>query len=201
MVKGTIELRQMIKKNVDMSFRTSLIKPVCLQQSVIGIESSELAQKYLPPRLILTSPPYPGVHVLYHRWQVNGRRETPAPYWVAGSLDGNGDSYYTFGSRKQPLLKDYFKQARASFSSLAKVADKRTLLIQLVAFSEPSWQLPAFIDAMHQAGFCEMQISDISNSTDGRLWRHVPNRKFYAGQKGSITASKEVLLIHRLRGV
>ena len=28
-------------------------------------------------RLIVTSPPYPGVHVLYHRWQVRGGRETP----------------------------------------------------------------------------------------------------------------------------
>lgn len=35
----------------------------------------------LPPaRIVLTSPPYPGVHVLYHRWQVDGRKETPAPF-------------------------------------------------------------------------------------------------------------------------
>ena len=27
-------------------------------------------------RLVLTSPPYPAVHVLYHRWQVKGRKET-----------------------------------------------------------------------------------------------------------------------------
>jgi hypothetical protein len=34
------------------------------------------------PRLVFTSPPYPGVHVLYHRWQCFGRKETPAPYWI-----------------------------------------------------------------------------------------------------------------------
>jgi hypothetical protein len=39
-------------------------------------------------KLIVTSPPYPGVHVLYHRWHVDGRRETPAPYWIAGCNDG-----------------------------------------------------------------------------------------------------------------
>jgi hypothetical protein len=36
--------------------------------------------------LVLTSPPYPGVHVLYHRWQVDGRRETPAPYWATDQV-------------------------------------------------------------------------------------------------------------------
>src|SRR5262249_52982637 len=36
-----------------------------------------LPRDWLPPRLVLTSPPYVGVHVLYHRWQVQGRRESP----------------------------------------------------------------------------------------------------------------------------
>ncbi|MCX5653589.1 MAG: DNA methyltransferase [Planctomycetota bacterium] len=52
-------------------------------------------------RLVVTSPPYPGVHVLYHRWQVDGRRETPAPYWVAGCNDGQGASFYNFGDRRE----------------------------------------------------------------------------------------------------
>jgi hypothetical protein len=51
--------------------------------------------KRRPPRLIVTSPPYPGVHVLYHRWQVLGRRETAAPYWITESNDGQGASFYT----------------------------------------------------------------------------------------------------------
>ncbi len=40
--------------------------------------SSAFAPTWQPPRLIVTSPPYHGVHILYHRWQVDGRRETPA---------------------------------------------------------------------------------------------------------------------------
>ena len=44
------------------------------------------------PKLVLTSPPYPGVYVNYHRWKLRGRREIPAPYWIAGREDGNGMS-------------------------------------------------------------------------------------------------------------
>ena len=57
------------------------------------------------PRLVLTSPPYPGVHVLYHRWQVDGRKEAPLPFMIANKLDGAGLSYYTMGDRKYPGLK------------------------------------------------------------------------------------------------
>ena len=64
-----------------------------------------LRRREARPKLILTSPPYPGVHVLYHRWQVLGRRETPAPYWIADIRDGHGASYYTMGSRSALGLK------------------------------------------------------------------------------------------------
>jgi hypothetical protein len=60
-----------------------------------------IPQNWLPARLVLTSPPYPGVHVLYHRWQILGRRETPAAFWIANQADGAGGSYYTFGPRQQ----------------------------------------------------------------------------------------------------
>ena len=32
--------------------------------------------KNSPPKLVVTSPPYPGVHVLYHRWQTWAGRES-----------------------------------------------------------------------------------------------------------------------------
>ncbi len=49
--------------------------------------------------LVVTSPPYPAVHVLYHRWQILGRRESPAPYWLTNSSDGHGASYFTIVHR------------------------------------------------------------------------------------------------------
>jgi hypothetical protein len=54
----------------------------CLNRSAVGIEFEKCMQDAGRPKLVLTSPPYPGLHVLYHRWQVKGRRETPAPFWV-----------------------------------------------------------------------------------------------------------------------
>lgn len=199
MADAASELRQLIKKGRKDSNGLAFEKPICLNRSAAGIETVKSVKKYIPPRLILTSPPYPGVHVLYHRWQVNGRKETPAPYWIAGSLDGNGAAYYTFGSRREEYLQTYYNQARTVYSSLAKIADKKTTLIQLVAFSDPSWQLPAFLEVLQQAGFCEIQVPNNLKDNDEHVWRQVPNRKFYASQKGSITASKELLLIHRLR--
>ncbi len=198
MVDGQREFREALLSN-----NTSLAKKrqeaTCLHRSVVGIELDDTCTSLFPPRLILTSPPYPGVHVLYHRWQVHGRKETPAPFWIANSLDGSGASFYTFGDRKQTDLSGYYDQAYAAYKSIARISNKKTLLVQLVAFSDPSWQLPNFLKVLGNAGFSETNYANIANAPDGRLWRLVPNRKFYADQKGDIPASKEVLLIHRLR--
>ena len=47
-------------------------------------------RRWRAPQLVVTSPPYPGVHVLYHRWQVDGRKEAPLPFMIANKLDGAG---------------------------------------------------------------------------------------------------------------
>lgn len=171
----------------------------CLHRSAIGLDTDDVWQDISPPRLILTSPPYPGVHVLYHRWQIQGRRETPAPFWIAGTMDGCGASFYTFGDRKQHDLSNYYMHAQHAFRSLARIADPETVVVQMVAFSDPSWQLPNYLAMMTGAGFEEFIFAKQSDSADGRLWRIVPNRKWYASRKGNIGASKEVVLFHRLR--
>lgn len=172
-------------------------KMLILNRSIEGLEHDPNLAPYMPPRLVLTSPPYPGVHVLYHRWQIKGRRETPAPYWIAGALDGNPASYYTFGDRKRPMLSPYFEQASLAFKSLSAIAGRRTTVVQLIGFSDPSWQLPAYISAMRDAGFSEIFFPELANAEDGRVWRGVPNRKWYARTRGAINASKEVVLFHR----
>lgn len=198
MVDGEREFRASIKA-VHTSSSENRQQAICLHRSAVGIELDETCASLFPPKLILTSPPYPGVHVLYHRWQVHGRKETPAPFWIANSLDGSGASFYTFGDRKQADLSGYYNQALAAYKSIATISNKKTLLVQLVAFSDPSWQLHNFLKVLDNAGFSETNYANIANAPDGRLWRLVPNRKFYADQKGDIPASKEVLLIHRLR--
>ncbi len=169
-----------------------------LTRSAIGVENDPVLTSSFPPALILTSPPYPGVHVLYHRWQVQGRTETPAPFWVAGSADGNGASFYTFGDRKRRGLAPYYDHLLKAYRSLARIADGHTVLVQMVAFSDPSWQLLKYLRILQEVGFKEVKFASIANSDDGRVWRSVPHRKWYADQRGRTTSSNEVVLFHRL---
>jgi hypothetical protein len=146
-------------------------------------------------RLVLTSPPYPGVHVLYHRWQVNGRRETPAPYWLAGLRNGHGESYYTLGGRSISGLNSYFTKVREIFSCIRSFIHPDALVVQLVAFSDPKNQLPAFLNAMNLAGYEELMLFCDSNLE--RPIRKVPNRKWYTYSEKNQHASNEILLFHR----
>jgi hypothetical protein len=114
-------------------------------------------------------------------------------------LDGSGSSYYAFGDRKQPNLQKYFTTALAAFSSIARIAQPDTMIVQMVAFSDASWQLAKYLKTMRAAGLIELKLRGISTSKDGRLWRQVPNRKWYADQRGSRGAAQEVVLFHRLR--
>jgi hypothetical protein len=146
------------------------------------------------PQLILTSPPYPGVHVLYHRWQIGGRRETAAPYWIANRLDGDGERYYTLGNRHEKGLSTYFENLKASFAAIASVCTPDTTIVQMVAFSQPEWQLPKYLETMGEAGLTEV-VKFADEQT--RLWRDVPNRKWYAQFQPNQSSSREVVLVHR----
>lgn len=145
------------------------------------------------PRLVLTSPPYPGVHVLYHRWQIGGRRETPAPYWIANRLDGDGERYYTLGHRKEKGLATYFRNLEASFRSIAQICSPETMIVQVVAFSDPDWQLERYLEALSNAG-----LAEVSRGEQERLWRDVPNRRWHALSQAKHSSSREVVLFHRL---
>lgn len=181
------------------SVRRHLPKPrvVCLHRSAVGVETERIFSEIGAPRLILTSPPYPGLHVLYHRWQVRGRRETAAPFWIAGTLDGDGASFYTFGDRKAKGLETYFENARDAFSSISKLCDSSSLVVQMVAFSEPVWQLPKYLEAMSDAGLREVDMALSNTDGAGRIWREVPGRKWYASQMGATGGSREVVLFHK----
>src|SRR6266496_2234380 len=115
---------------------------LCLHRSAVGIEDDSRITELGRPALILTSPPYPGVHVLYHRWQVLGRRETPAPFWITGTLDGAGASFYTFGDRKQKRLRKYYEQAALAFTSSQKLLRERQSLPRWLRFQSPHGSYP-----------------------------------------------------------
>jgi hypothetical protein len=168
----------------------------CINATAAGIEDTDRLTDMKCPRLVLTSPPYPGVHVLYHRWQVNGGRETPAPFWIANKLDGSGLSYYTLGDRKHPELTTYFDNLREVLCSAVKLSSTDTVFVQVVAFNSPDWQLPRYLEIAEEAGLTELFIPN-TGSRDHRLWRNVPNRRWYADQRGSTNSSREVVLFHR----
>ncbi len=168
-----------------------------INRSAAGLEYDERLLARRAPSLVLTSPPYPGVHVLYHRWQVDGRKETPLPFMIANKLDGAGSSYYTMGDRKYPELRTYFDNIRATMASVGALADQHTVVVQMVAFGDPSWQLPRYLQTMEEAGFREVFLPTLKGERDGRLWRSVPGRRWYSDQRGETPGSQEVVLIHR----
>lgn len=164
--------------------------------SVIGIDQNPDLQ--IPtPKLILTSPPYPGLHILYHRWQVLGRKETPAPYWIANCLDTHGEAYYGMGCRKQQSQDTYFSQIKDAFTSLANISGKETTIVQMVSFSKPKEYLPRYLQVLSDCGLQEFFIPRASDCfEDGRLWRAVPNRKWYTAK--TTNNNEEVVLFHKL---
>lgn len=157
-----------------------------LENAAVFREKKKLAA------LVVTSPPYPGVHVLYHRWQVDGRRETPAPYWIAGCNDGQGGSFYNFGDRRESAADQYFSTSLATLKAIRAVMKEGGHMVQLVAFNRPAEHLPRYLENMETAGFAEVTIG-----AGGRIWRQVPGRKWHARQKGKTESSREVVLVHR----
>jgi DNA modification methylase len=167
-----------------------------LNRTAVGIGDDERLEAWKGRvRLVLTSPPYPGVHVLYHRWQYRGRKETSAPYWIANVKDGAGASYYTCGSRTPTGLANYFHTLTAAFASMRKLLAPDAVVAQLVAFTDTSRFLPRFLAAMDKAGYDEWRPT----RSGRRLYRTVPNRRWYAKLMDGLDSASEVLLLHHPR--
>jgi DNA modification methylase len=172
----------------------------CGADQVAGIKSDLLRRH--PPKLVVTSPPYPGVHVLYHRWQVLGRRETPAPYWITECQDGQGGAYYTFGDRRsQDHDEVYFQRLQRCFTEIRRVVRDDCIVVQLVGFARPDDHLPLYLNVMQAAGFEEFAFERTGHrSRQEHFWRSVPNRKWYTWLRADRNQPKEILLVYRARG-
>jgi DNA modification methylase len=192
MALGMREYRARVSEHGVRPSKISKNRRLMLGDSAESLKDFTVPDSWSPPKLILTSPPYIGVHILYHRWQVRGRRESPAPFWIAGSLDGFGASYYTFGDRQRKDSGGYFERLKACFESFVPLMGPNSLLVQLVAFGKLECQLDLYLEAMNASGLAECDLSGSS-----RTWRSVPNRKWYAQQRGGTRSSREVLLVHK----
>jgi len=197
--------RAMLK--VAETFAESLDKttelPYVMEKGVPGLADSVSKFTIQKPALVLTSPPYPGVYVNYHRWKLLGRREIRAPYWIANQLDGHGLAHYTMHARAEPTLRTYFDRLRRAFEDIARLVSATTTVVQLVGFNNPPDQLSRYLSTMNDAGFQEVLFPELATADDGRLWRSVPSRRWWteAQSRRSIAphTAQEVVLIHRLK--
>lgn len=148
-------------------------------------------------KLIVTSPPYPGINVYYSRWQIHGRRNTTLPYLILGLPIPKNKSIFNFQNPRSSNKKYnlYFETMKKTFSSIQKICSKKTLLLQLVAFSAEKGTFEKYLKTMEECGFKEKKLKP-----NGRIWRIVPNRSWQARfVKGDISAAHEVLLAHTIK--
>jgi hypothetical protein len=199
--EGMREFREAVREHPVPGSRSALSISLHCSAADLPLFRGEFESLPKRPALVVTSPPYPGVYVLYHRWKVRGRKESPAPFWVADCRDGQGQAHYCFGHRKQQGLTTYFNGIRACFAGVRQVIDPKALVVQMVAFSEPDWQIPRFLESMEQAGYEEVSPESLGLPVDDRLWRSVPSRRWFALIQGALATSKEVVLFHRPRPV
>jgi hypothetical protein len=164
---------------------------------VSNIDASSLASKLRAEvdraSLILTSPPYPGVHVLYHRWQVFGRRETTLPRSLLGIQDGHPESRYTMGTRHERENHTYFQRLGKVYSQLRDSLPRNTVLAQVVGFSDPRRQLERFRESMREAGYRELMYPEAAQRAISRV---IPNRRWYSWVSPKRDSAREYLLIH-----
>lgn len=200
MIQGAKEFSLSLNEGLDPEHLQAPLSSLSLHGSATDL-SCHLSREYpsLRANLVVTSPPYPGVYVLYHRWKVQGRKETPAPYWIADSRDGYGQAHYQFGDRRQKDLRQYFQGIRDSFQALKRHLTPDALVVQMIAFSDPSWQVSRFLESMNEAGYAEVMPESVGIRHDGRIWRDVPGRKWYAVIHGDLSTSRELVLFHRPR--
>lgn len=178
------------------SHQNGLRPHLTVQQADASSLREKLGARSIPISLVVTSPPYPGVHVLYHRWQILGRRETDLPFRLANMQDGRFESEYALGSRQEPGNVAYFDRLRHTYSNLRAMFTRRTIIAQVVGFSNQRLQLEQFRAAMFEAGYEEVKPPNLATEEIKRL---VPRRRWYAVISPRQSGSEEFLLVHRPR--
>ena len=181
---------------------SGLPRSLVLHQGVPGVAGHSALGRHPKPQLVLTSPPYPGVYVNYHRWKLRGRLETPLPYFIAGQRDGHGLAHYTMAARSDRTQGTYFRRLEAAYKDIAQMCTAETWLVQVVGFNDVDDQLRRYLVTMNRAGFVEFTFDSLATADDGRLWRDVPGRRWWAraGDRSDVVqhTDREVVLIHKL---
>jgi DNA modification methylase len=189
MLDGLAQYERSLQKDL-----TGKIRLIC--GDVADLNSTQLVAEAGKADLVLTSPPYPNIHILYHRWQVDGRKETQAPYWISNTRDGQGSAYYNLGDRQKLNAEDYFERLAVSFKSIRNAMKDGGILLQMVSFGQPKRDLRRYLASMSAAGFTEVLMPAGPGGGRRRIWRSVPRRAWHATTRGATASSREVVLLH-----
>jgi len=143
-------------------------------------------------KLVVTSPPYPGVHVLYNRWQVHGRKETDLPFRLLSFDSRYVASFYTLGTRANLNMKNnYLRTMERVLKSIHKLLVPGGVLAQVIAFPRNDGHISEYEDLMKQVGF------RLIKSNMSAVRRHVPNRKWYTQLVKHSRQPIEHIFIHK----
>jgi len=147
-------------------------------------------------KLILTSPPYPGIHISYNKWQLHGRRDTKLPYWIMNSRPPVLTKF-TYRGEKSRGLVDYYRYMTKVYLKLKPYCAHNCYIVKLLSFRKKAKEFRLYREAMANAGLEEIKI--LKNG-DGRLWRTVPKRRWQVRySKKKLKSNKEVLLLYRYK--
>lgn len=164
--------------------------------AINGDAAAELSRLRIETRakydLAITSPPYPGVHVLYTKWQLRGRKESNLPSFIVGA-EVKPESHWTMGKRANGD-EQYFEKIESVISEVGKVLKSDSLFVQLVGFSNAKVQLPRYVELHEQNGFERLLPG---NAKRKLMLRDVPSRKWHATSMRELDTKKEVLLVFR----
>lgn len=147
-------------------------------------------------KLILTSPPYPGINISYNRWQLHGRRDTKLPYWIMNTKAPVFTKLnYKRGEKRK--LNDYYQNMTKVFRNLRPYCSSSCLIVKLLSFRNKIKEFRMYREAMDKAGLEEIKIL---KKGDGRLWRTVPKRRWQVRySKKKLKSNKEVLLVYKYK--
>ena len=147
-------------------------------------------------KLILTSPPYPGINISYNRWQLHGRRDTKLPYWIMNTKAPVFTKLnYKHGKKRE--LNDYYQNMTKVFRNLRPYCSSSCLIVKLLSFRNKIKEFRMYREAMDKAGLEEIKIL---KKGDGRLWRTVPKRRWKVRySKKKLKSNKEVLLVYKYK--
>jgi len=198
-----INCKKMLRDMIDFEKELEINKSIYGSHNKIKIIKSDILKlnkinslKKGKVKLILTSPPYPGIHISYNKWQLHGRRDTKLPYWIMNSRPPVLTKFSYRGEWSRNLV-DYYRYMTKVYLKLKPYCSHNCYIVKLLSFRNKNREFRLYREAMENAGLEEIKIL---KKGDGRLWRSVPKRRWQVRySKKKLKSNKEVLLIYRYK--